>query len=70
MVEQFKITDMKLIKSIFILSIIAMLAASCEKELDPIIKVNPQPDADAPTIAINYPIQGKPFISPDPAAVS
>lgn len=46
-----------------------MLAASCEKELDPIIKVNPLPDADAPTIAINYPIQGKPFISPDPAAV-
>jgi hypothetical protein len=45
-----------------------MLAVSCEKGLDPIIASDPKPDASDPTLAINYPVEGKPFVSPDEIA--
>lgn len=59
---------MKLIKYIFIASLVSMMAVSCDKGLDPIEQVNPKPDAAAPDVVINYPVEGKPFVSPDEIA--
>ena len=59
---------MKIIKYIFICSLVTVLAASCEKGLDPIIEVSPKPDALVPTLVINYPVEGKPIVSPDEPA--
>jgi hypothetical protein len=62
---------MKLIKYLFICSLITMLAVSCDKGLDPIIEVSPKPDVSDPTLEINYPVEGKPFVSPDePATIT
>ncbi|MCK9398628.1 MAG: Ig-like domain-containing protein [Bacteroidales bacterium] len=59
---------MKLIKYWFICSLITVLAVSCEKGLDPIIPVSPKPDVSGPTLVINYPVEGKPFVSPEEVA--
>ena len=59
---------MKIIKYIFICSLVTVLAVSCKKGLDPIIQVDPKPDALVPTLVINYPVEGKPFVSPDEPA--
>jgi hypothetical protein len=59
---------MKLIKSLFIYSLIAALAISCEKGLDPIVPVPAKPDVYGPDLVINYPVEGKPFVSPDEVA--
>jgi len=59
---------MKIIKYIFICSLVTVLAVSCEKGLDPIIQVDPKPDATVPTLEITYPVEGKPFVSPDEIA--
>jgi len=59
---------MKLIKYIFICSLISALAVSCEKGLDPIISVNPQPDVSAPDVEITYPVEGKTIVSLDESA--
>jgi len=59
---------MKLIKYLFIFSLVSVLALSCDKGLDPIIEVAPKPDAADPQLAITYPIEGKPFVSPDEIA--
>lgn len=59
---------MKIIKYIFICSLVTVLAVSCEKGLDPIIPVAPKPDQSVPTLVINYPVEGKPFVSPDEPA--
>lgn len=62
---------MKIIKSLFLLAMLTLVVASCEKELDPIIPVDPKPDQTAPTVAISYPIEGKAFVSPDePATIT
>ena len=55
---------MKIIKYIFICSLLTVLAVSCEKGLDPIIGVSPKPDVSDPTLEITYPVEGKPFVSP------
>jgi len=59
---------MKLIKYITLFALVSLLAVSCEKGLDPIEPVSPKPDAADPTVVINYPIAGKPFVSPDEVA--
>lgn len=59
---------MKLIKYLFVFSLVSVLAISCDKGLDPIIEVTPKPDAADPQLAINYPVEGKPFVSPDEIA--
>jgi len=56
---------MKIIKYIFICSLLTVLAVSCEKGLDPINGVSPDPDVSVPTLEITYPVEGKPFVSPD-----
>jgi hypothetical protein len=47
---------------------VLMMAVSCDKGLDPIEQVDPKPDATAPEVVINYPVEGKPFVSPDEVA--
>jgi hypothetical protein len=59
---------MKLIKYLFICSLLSVLAASCNKGLDPIIPVSPKPDVANPELTISYPEEGKSFVSPDSAA--
>ena len=59
---------MRLFKYILLLALVSALAGSCRKGLDPIETVNPKPDAAAPTVAISYPVEGKPFVSPDEVA--
>ena len=59
---------MKIIKYLIACSLISVLAVSCEKGLDPIIGVDPKPDVTAPEVVINYPVEGKPFVSPDEIA--
>jgi hypothetical protein len=62
---------MKIIKYIFICSLVTVLAVSCKKGLDPIIEVSPKPDVAAPELVINYPVEGKPIVSPDePATIT
>jgi hypothetical protein len=60
--------NMKIIKYIFIGTLVALMAGSCQKGLDPIESVNSKPDASAPGVVINYPVEGKPFVSPDSLA--
>jgi len=59
---------MKLIKYLFICSLITVLAVSCEKGLDPIIPVSPKPDVSGPTLVIEYPVEGKTIRSPEEVA--
>jgi hypothetical protein len=59
---------MKLIKFLLICSLLTVLAASCNKGLDPIIPVSPKPDVANPELTITYPEEGKSFVSPDSAA--
>jgi len=68
MVEPLKLKKMKIIKYLIACSLISVLAVSCEKGLDPIIGVDPKPDVTAPEVVINYPVEGKPFVSPDEIA--
>lgn len=50
---------MKISKTIFICSLLAMFVAGCEQELDPITEVKPGSDFDEPTLVITYPAPGK-----------
>jgi hypothetical protein len=59
---------MKLIKYLFICSLLIVLAASCNKGLDPIVEVSPKPDVANPELVINYPEESKTFVSADSAA--
>lgn len=59
---------MKPVRFLFICSLVTVLAISCDKGLDPIIEVTPKPDQSVPTLVINYPVEGKPFVSPDDPA--
>lgn len=59
---------MKSIKYLLICSLVTLLAVSCDKGLDPIEAVAPGPDELAPELQINYPVEGKPFVSPDEVA--
>jgi len=59
---------MKLIKNLFILSLIAVFAVSCEKGLDPITPVSPGSDMEDPTLVITYPEVGKVVRSQDSIA--
>lgn len=59
---------MKAIKHIILLALIAAMAVSCEDYLDPINPVSPKTDQNPPEVVINYPVEGKPFVSPDPVA--
>jgi len=56
---------MKIFKYLFFISLVALFAVACNKGLDDIIPIAPGTDVDAPTIEITYPVQGKPFVSPD-----
>ncbi|MCF8366317.1 MAG: hypothetical protein K9H16_11080 [Bacteroidales bacterium] len=59
---------MKIIKYFLIYSLIAALAVSCEKGLDPINSVDPGTDATAPELVVSYPVDGKNVLSPDSVA--
>jgi hypothetical protein len=62
---------MKLIKYLFVCSLMIMLAVSCYKGIDDIIPVAPGPDVSGPELVINYPVDGKPIVSPDePASIA
>lgn len=49
---------MKIRTNIFLAALVLLLAAGCEKGIDPISKVDPGPDLSAPVVKINYPIEG------------
>ncbi|HLO91441.1 MAG TPA: LamG-like jellyroll fold domain-containing protein [Lentimicrobium sp.] len=51
---------MKRIKTLFISCLVAAMAVSCEKGIDPITPLAPGNDVEDPTIEINYPVTGKP----------
>jgi hypothetical protein len=59
---------MKIIKYLFAVSLIIMLAGSCQKGLDPIIKVDPKPDVSAPMVEIIYPEDSSSVVSADSVA--
>jgi hypothetical protein len=59
---------MKSLKYIIICSLITMLIVSCNKGLDPIVEVAPGDDVSNPQLVITYPVDGKPFVSPDSLA--
>lgn len=62
---------MKLFKYLFVCSLVTLLAVACNKGLDDIIPVGQGDDVDAPTVVINYPVEGKPFVSPeDPGTIT
>lgn len=46
---------MKILYNISILALLLFIAASCQKGIDPISKVEPGPDQTAPVVKINYP---------------
>ena len=50
---------MKIYKTIFICSALALFTISCEQELDPITPVKPGADMEAPTVVIDFPATGK-----------
>jgi hypothetical protein len=56
---------MKILKYIFIFSVIAILAGACEGYIDDITPVNPKADQSIPTVVINFPTEGKIVRSPD-----
>lgn len=47
---------MKILNKIFVLALIALFAASCQKGIDPISYVAPGADTSAPVVKINYPL--------------
>jgi hypothetical protein len=59
---------MKIIKYLIACSLIAMMAISCDKGLDPIVPVNPKPDVSAPVVEIMFPEEGGTVVSPDSIA--
>ena len=59
---------MKSLKYLIYCSLIAILIVSCSKGLDPIVAVAPGEDVSAPQLVITYPVEGKPFVSPDAVA--
>ena len=59
---------MKSLKYLIILSLIAAIAVSCEKGLDPIDTVAPGADSAGPTLKMTYPVEGTQFVSPDSVA--
>ncbi len=62
---------MKLIKYILIFSVFSLVTVSCEKGLDPINPVASPADGSSPKVEITYPVEGKPFVSPDdPATIT
>jgi hypothetical protein len=56
---------MKSIKYLFFCALIAVLAVSCKKGLDPINQVDPGPDLLPPVVLIADPVDGKMVISAD-----
>jgi hypothetical protein len=52
----------------FLFSLLTILAASCDKGLDPINPVSPKADKQDPTLVITSPVLGKPFVSSDAIA--
>jgi hypothetical protein len=59
---------MKILKYFTIFSLLAVIAASCEKGIDPISPADMGTDQTAPTLVINYPPEGKVVISNDAIA--
>lgn len=59
---------MKILKYIFLGSLLSVLAVSCEKGIDPINPVAPGTDNYAPDITINYPLEGTLVRVPDEIA--
>lgn len=50
---------MKILKYLFIFTMIAFSTLSCKKGLDPITAISPRADEDKPEIQISYPSEGK-----------
>lgn len=50
---------MKILKYLFICSLVSVLAISCQKGIDPITPVSPGSDDEKPELVISYPIDGK-----------
>lgn len=59
---------MKLLKYLFICSLLAVIAVACNKGLDPINPVDPGTDELSPEISITFPTEGKIVRSPDSVA--
>lgn len=59
---------MKILKYLFISSLMIVFTVGCEKGIDPITAVAPGPDELAPTLTITFPVQGKPVTSKDAVA--
>lgn len=49
---------MKILKYLFISSLLIVFTVGCEKGIDPITAVDPGPDVTAPVVKINYPAEG------------
>jgi hypothetical protein len=59
---------MKILRYLFIFSLLMAFAISCDKGIDPITPIAPGNDETAPVIAISYPIDGKIVKSTDTIA--
>jgi hypothetical protein len=59
---------MKIIKYLFVCSLMTVFAVSCDKGLDPINPVDPGTDQAPPTIDVTNPVDGKVVRSPDSLA--
>ena len=59
---------MKILKYLFMFSLLMAIAISCDKGIDPITPVAPGDDVTAPVITINYPVTGKIVKSTDTIA--
>ncbi len=56
---------MKILKYLFICSMITVLSVSCNKGLDPITSISPGTDEDVPELVIEFPTEGKVIRSTD-----
>jgi len=59
---------MKILKYLFISSLMIVFTVGCEKGIDPITPVSPGTDETAPEVTINYPIEGTLIRVPDAVA--
>ena len=57
---------MKTIKKLIAVVVLMLFAVACNNGIDPITQVDPGPDASAPEITINYPVEGTKIKVNDP----
>src|SRR6056297_32839 len=49
---------MKIFRNILLMATMALVIVACERGIDPISKVEPGPDEEAPVVILNYPTDG------------